>query len=403
MRFLVVSVLILLFLITIFRLFSSHPSKLSHSSFQPAYIKLNQPQNPVDQIVKKLYPEPQASLLSGILVGTKANMPPNFYLALQRTGTLHLIALSGQNISLVISLISYLLTGLGKKISSLITIITIIIFILFVGPSASVVRAGLMGSLTMVAIIFGRQSLAVVGLLISGLLMFIASPQVLFDIGFQLSFCATLGILLLASSPLSSRASPKGESRDLFPIKSGETDSSAPPRLCSGSVGMTIVRSLLFDLKTTLSAQLFTMPIVLFNFHNLSLVAPLSNVLILWSIPYLMYGGFAIVVLSLIPLISSISLIFSWLLLPLLNWFVWAVQWTSVLPFASFTIKNISLGAVYLYYGILFLVLSLLSSRVRDVRRPESRDLFPIKSGEKDFSTRPSDLVEMTNKKKYEI
>lgn len=325
------TVFLFLVLISIFRLFSSRSSRPSNPSFVPAFVRLNQPQNPADQIIKKLYPEPQASLLSGILIGTKAQMPGSLYSALQKTGTLHMIALSGQNISLVISLIAFLLQGLGKRLSSLITIIIIIIFILFVGPSASAIRSGLMGGFVMVSIIFGRQYLAVLGLVISGLLMFVISPEVLFDIGFQLSFAATLGILLLGSSRWVTRAR-----------------------------GWRAAGPIWTDLQITLAAQIFTLPIILYNFGNLSIVAPLSNVLILWTIPILMYGGFAVVLLFLFfnfMNFITISHVASWLLLPFLNWFVLAVNWTSGLPFASFTIKSFPLWLAFFYYGVLFFFL----------------------------------------------
>lgn len=324
--------------ITIFRLFSSHPpnpSSLSNPSYVSAFVRLNQPQNPVDQIIKKLYPEPEASLLSGILIGTKAQMPADFYNNLQKTGTLHMIALSGQNISLVIALIAYILKGFGKKLSSFITIITIIIFICFVGPSASVVRAGLMGGFVMLSIIFGRQYLAVLGLFISGLVMIVISPSTIFDIGWQLSFSATLGIILL----------------------SGKIETGNHKILLSR-----LANSMLFDLKTTLAAQLFTTPIVLYNFHNLSIVAPLTNVLILWTIPVLMYGGFGVALISLISPIFLISQSVSWPLYPLLVWFVVVVNWTASLPLASLTMKNFSLWMTFLYYGVLFLILAIIKT-----------------------------------------
>ncbi|MCL5675905.1 MAG: ComEC/Rec2 family competence protein [Patescibacteria group bacterium] len=330
--------------VTFYRLFAYHRPNQTRA-YVSAFVKLNQPQNPVDKMVKELYPEPYASLLSGILVGTRANMPPDFYNSLQKTGTLHMIALSGQNISLVISMVAFLLKGLGKKLSSFITIITITAFIIFVGPSASVVRSGLMGGFAMLSIVFGRPYFAAVGLFISGLLMIVISPTIVFDIGWQLSFAATFGIIVLAG---------KTE------LKKGK------------NFLITFKDNLLFDLKTTLSAQIFTMPIVLFNFHNLSIIAPLSNVLILWSIPYLMYGGFGLIVVFLIinfvTVITSINFIFfprvlSWLLFPLLVWFVKAVDYTGSLPLSALTIKSISLGWVYLYYGVVFLMLGVFNCK----------------------------------------
>lgn len=96
--------------------------------------------NIFSQKTNKLLPEPQASLLNGILWGSKETMPGDFYEALRRTGTLHIIALSGMNITILVALIGKLTLFWGRKKSILLTLLSIFIFISFVGPSASVVR-----------------------------------------------------------------------------------------------------------------------------------------------------------------------------------------------------------------------------------------------------------------------
>lgn len=328
MKYFTVSLIIVVFLAFI-RLFSFFLSPLSPNSQNPptfsAFARLNRPTNFIDQSVKQLYPEPQASLLSGILVGTKASMPKDFYHSLQKTGTLHIIALSGTNITMLISFFDLLFKPLGKRKSSLFSIFAIIIFILFVGPSASVVRAGIMGSLNLIAILFGRRNLPLLSLVITALIMVILSPQIIIDIGFQLSFLATLGIMLFAGSSKTTSSFPKYPKFPKFP-----------------NFLKPFFAFLKSELRLTLSAQAFTLPVILFNFHSLSLIAPLTNMLVGWTIPYLMAGGFLIVFFSLlVPRslgeggISPISQIFSWPLLPFLNWFIWIIKTTGAVHFAS--------------------------------------------------------------------
>ncbi len=326
----VLAILILIFIITFYRLYSHKPTK-SEYQFTPAYVRLNQPTNIIDQKLKRLFPEPQASLLSGILVGTKAQMPKKFYDNLQKTGTMHIIALSGTNISfLIIGISLFLGSFIKKSTASILTIITIISFIFFVGPSPSVVRAGLMGSVQMLSTIYGRQYLALYALLFSGMIIIVIRPEMIFDIGFQLSFMATLGLIVLGG----------GSSR----IK-------------SKNIISRLKHALLINLKYTLAAQIFTLPIVIYNFQQMSFVAPLSNILVGWTVSILMSGGFLIAFLSFVPLISLAAPIFSWLLLPLLCYFVEVINLTASVPHASTSIGHFPLWGAYLYYAVLFLLI----------------------------------------------
>jgi len=153
-------------------------------------------ENPFVLVLNSLLPEPQASLLNGMLFGIRADMSYSFYQALQVTGVLHVIALSGMNISILIDIVGKLLYPFGKKISAVFSIIFIIGFVIFVGASPTVVRAAIMGSMGLVAIIFGKRYWSLLALFLASGVMLLFRPDWIYDISFQLSFLATVGIIL---------------------------------------------------------------------------------------------------------------------------------------------------------------------------------------------------------------
>jgi len=216
-------------------------------------------------VINSLLPEPQASLLNGILFGTKMGMPRSLFQALIATGTRHIVALSGLNISILMALLAKMTLFLGRKISSLITIIFIFLFVVFVGASPSIVRAALMGSFSLLAIYFGKWNWGLLSLILSAIIMLLYKFSLIKDASFQLSFLATLGIILAGKGKECQR---KENLLDQF---------------------IFLVKQ---NFRLTLSAQLFTLPIILFRFHRLSLIAPLANLLIEWVIQPIMVLGF---------------------------------------------------------------------------------------------------------------
>lgn len=262
-------------------------------------------------ILNQILPEPHASLLAGMLFGVRATMPPEFYQSLRITGTLHIIALSGMNITIIINVLGGIFMIFGRRLSSILSIIFIFLFVAFVGPSANVVRAALMGSLGLIGIFFGKQRLSVLTLLFTALFMLTLKPHWLWDIGFQLSFLSTLGIILLGG----------GGRYAVFNTRFRLLDNA--------------LATLWIDLRTTLSAQLFTFPVILYHFKQLSLVSPLTNVLVGWVVaPITVFGLF----LSAVSWISlPIGQFMAWFIFPLLDYFVFVVEKTAELPFASLT------------------------------------------------------------------
>ncbi|MBI2404836.1 ComEC/Rec2 family competence protein [Candidatus Gottesmanbacteria bacterium] len=304
-------------------------------------------------VANSMLPEPHAGLLNGILFGTKATLSRDLYDQLVKTGTLHIIALSGMNITILTNLVSItLLRFISRWIASLLTIGIIIGFIFFVGPSASVVRAGVMGSLALLAVVFGRQTWSFLFLAIATGSMLIVYPAWIFDIGFQLSVLATLGIILF------------GKKLEVARNRSGETffgdaraeaslSETSPVNASSGSevlagrsfsapqnAHLRSFKVLWFfwsflkeDLRVTLAAQVFTIPILLFHFHRISLIAPLPNVLIGWVIAPVTALGLVTVIAGWIWL--PLGQVFAWITWVPLQYVLTSVWITSMLPFAS--------------------------------------------------------------------
>jgi len=286
-------------------------------------------------VLSQFLPEPHAGLLAGLLFGTKSTLNNVLYQDLVRTGTLHIIALSGMNISLVTGFIGSILALIfSKRIASLLTILSLIWFVNFVGLTPSVIRAAIMGGLTLIAVIFGRANWALLSWLLAVSIMLLLNIHWISDLSFQLSALATLGMILFGS------------------YKSG-TEVSAPTAIkqynnitmSSGSIISIVARETSRavwnisgkNLQLTLSAQVFTIPLIFLQFHRVSLVSPVSNLLIGWTIlPASVFGWLAALAGSLwLPL----GILPAWAAWGLLRYLLFVVEWTSRLPLASWPIN----------------------------------------------------------------
>lgn len=227
----------------------------------------------IEEIIYKSVSYPENSLLTGLITGSRTEIPNHLSIAFKELGLTHILAISGYNITLIISVIKQLLFFLSPLPRNILTIIIIIVFSVFVGGDPPVLRAAIMGILTVVALNFGSKTNLVNSLLLTATLMFIFDPQIINnDLSFQLSFAATLGVIYL--QPLISKKlnfiSKKFDLRENFSL--------------------------------TLAAQIATTPISLWNFGSLSLIAPISNLLVLPLVPLAMSLG--IWGLILIPLVN---------------------------------------------------------------------------------------------------
>lgn len=245
-------------------------------------------------VINSYLPEPHASLLNGIIFGINIKTTKEFYQQLKAVGLLHLVVLSGINITLLSSMISSSTKFLSKQWSTLITILTIILFVIFVCPQAPIIRAAFMGILTHVAIITGRKNYTLYALFLSFLFILIFWPEWLKTVSLQLSYGATLGIIFF-----------------------GQTTSK---------------NNIIKNLRLTFASQIFTAPIIFIYFRQISIISPLSNLLVAETIPPLMVFGFLTAVLGKIN--YFLGLIPAYICYGLLSYLVWIIEALAKIPFA---------------------------------------------------------------------
>jgi competence protein ComEC len=285
-------------------------------------------------VLRALVPQPEASLLSGILLGIESGIPADLRQAYNATGTAHIIAISGFNVAIIAGLFGRLFTRwLGARRGSLAALLGIAVYTVLVGAGASVVRAALMAGLALVAQRLGRQGDALAGLGAAGIGMTLANPYTVWDVGFQLSFGATLGLVLYAE-PLKAA---------LVRTISQWMTAKRAARL-AGPVG----EYALF----TLAAQVTTLPLTAAYFHRLSLVALIANPVVLPAQPAVMIlGGLAALAGSIwLPLGRPLA----WTAWPFVAFTNRVVEWFASWPSASLPLGDIGPLLVGAYYAALF-------------------------------------------------
>ena len=285
--------------------------------------------------VYKIFPDPEASLLAGILLGVDTGMAPDVQQAFRDTGTSHIIAISGFNITILAGLFMKFSRRLFRgRLYFLAAVAGIVLYTLLVGAEPSVVRAAIMGGLGILAGQLGRRQTALNSLAFAAVVMCLINPFMPWDVSFQLSFFATLGLVLYAQ-PFEAWAL-KLISRFTLPARAEK-------------VAGYISTYVLF----TLAAQLTTLPIMAWHFGRLPLISLITNVLILPVQPAVMVlGGLALLGgLLYIPLGSLLA----WIAWPFATYTIRVVELFSRLPHGVIVLGEFSFLFVIGYYLVLFL------------------------------------------------
>lgn len=276
--------------------------------------------------ISRIFPEPNASFLAGLLIGARRGIPETVMEDFNLTGLTHIIAISGYNITIVIVFILGILKFLPRKISFYFAVVAVSFFVIFVGASSAVVRAGIMGILGLVALNQGRQKSVTILILVTASAMIAYNPKILwYDVGFQLSFLAILGLVYIA---------PFFENR-------------------FAKIPQTL--GLREALMLTLSAQITAVPLILLNFERLSLIAPLANILVAPFIPLAMLFGFLAILVSFLSF--KLSLLVGFVAYIFLEIILKTAEFLAQIPWASVEIENVSVGLVVGYYVALLLVI----------------------------------------------
>lgn len=270
----------------------------------------------IDDRTRSILPEPQATLLLGLLIG-KNDFSSTWSEAFQVTGTSHIVAASGYNVSVLagIMMIMFVSVGLYRRQAYPLVVGSIVVFVIVAGAGAAVIRAGVMGVLAITARHLGRHASPrnIIAFTIGAMLLI--EPRLLRDdVGFQLSVSATIGLILLTDriAPFLKRV----------PTSFGLRES----------------------LASTLAATVATLPITLLSFGQVSIIAPFVNLLVLPFIPYAMgLGVIAILFGSVVPMLGVWTALPVWTALVTMTGII---DVTSRLPFASVKIlPSLSIAA----------------------------------------------------------
>ena len=264
-----------------------------------------------------------SSIMVEMLLGDKDVMSDQLAENLNATGLRHIIAISGAHIAILTMYLMPLLIwfGLWRQQAFFVTVALIVFYVVLCGLQPSAVRSGIMGGMFLLGQYMGRQNASFRALIFSAAVMLFLNPLLITrDVGFQLSFLAVLGMIFLMG-PILSVLPQKLPFRQL--------------------------------LAMTLAAQIFTLPIVMWNFGQVSVVSVVTNLLIVPIVPVLMGLGFVLMIGG--TLLSPLGFLFSFPVALLVQYIVWVVDFFAILPFAAVQTENLSVFWLILLYGAIAL------------------------------------------------
>lgn len=258
-------------------------------------------------------PEPESSLALPVVFGGGQGIDEDITEEFRRTGLTHIMAVSGFNVSLLTILIGLGLNALGlrRRLVFYVTSLIITAYVVMVGAPASAVRAGVMSLFLLAALTLGRLVSLPRSVVLVAVTTLVVNPRLLRDdIGWQLSFLAILGLMYL--QPLLQKGVMK------IAQDKGKLVSEA--------------------LTATIAAQIATAPVILYNFGNFSIVAPIANLLVVWVVPILTIAMMAALVLTAVfPVLGLVFFFPDWLMV---KYIFFVVQTLSRLSWAAIEIDN---------------------------------------------------------------
>jgi competence protein ComEC len=269
--------------------------------------------------IESVIEEPQAGLAEGLLLGVKQALGDDIEESFRMSGIIHIVVLSGYNVMLVVAFFMFFLAPLPRRVKMVLGILAITGFALLVGLSATVVRASIMASLFLLADTFSKTYSVLRTLFFAGVAMILINPYLLlYDIGFQLSFMATLGLVLVTphfETTMSSGALPQWREYVL----------------------------------ATIATQIAVLPLLLYHIGEVSLVAVIVNLLVLPVVPLAMFGSFVAGLTA--PLLYELALLFAYPTSWLLSYIIIVATWFAALPFATILLPLFSPLYIPLLYA----------------------------------------------------
>jgi len=291
-------------------------------------------------------PEPQGSLAQGILLGIRSNIPYALTQVFSRTGTAHLLAISGLHIAIVIGMVlslAILVFGRQRHIYIWLALLAIWLYALLTGMRPPVIRGAIMGTVFLAAELLGRQRSAITALAFAAAVMVGIDPQILWSVSFQLSFLAMAGIIFLYPHfqewGRKGVAALSGDRETIVATASTMTDA----------------------LALSLAAIIAVWPVIAYNFGIVSLVALPATLFSLPALPAIIMTSALVAFAGLLaPLVAQALGWIAWLFL---SYLLVVVQGFDALPLASLQVATASAWPIWAYYVALAAALALLARR----------------------------------------
>ena len=277
--------------------------------------------------INTIFPVSTSGIIAGILIGYKDDIPKDITNAFRISGLSHILVISGYNITILLFVCGSLLIFLRPVPKLIVLTLLTVFFVMIVGGGSAVIRAALMGLIGYTIHTYGRKGYGLRVLLMSLCVMLIYDPRYLLsDVGFELSFLAVLGLMYVspAINSLLTRIP------DAYGIKEA--------------------------FSYTLSAQIMTFPLIAIIFHTLSIISPLSNMLVFFTPPIIMFGGFITLLTSWIPYVSIIPAFITHMAT---SYLVYIAEASASWPLSSVTLPYFPLQFLivsYLTLGVLLLL-----------------------------------------------
>ena len=304
--------------------------------------------NRLSEAMAATLPEPQASLAQGMILGIRGNITPALQDSFIRSGTTHILVISGSQFNIVAGILvatGIWLFGKRRYFYVWLALAAIWIYALLTGMSPPVIRSAIMVSLFLIADLLGRQRSAIIVLGFAAAVMAAITPRILRDVSFQLTFLSTIGMVFVA---------PRLQSwgNNLIAAKLGE----------EGWL-VKMMNWISDSLFVTLGVTIVIWPVLAYYFGVFSIVSPLATLLVLPALPYLLFSGTVAAVVGVF--ILPLGQVIGWL-----AWLSASYMLVIINGFANIPLSSVKIGAInptwlWAYFIVLAVILWLTSHRKR--------------------------------------
>jgi ComEC/Rec2-related protein len=346
-------------------------------NWQKVLIFFDEMRNSLKNVFYQLFPRDEAEIMSGILLGDSQNVSKELLDVFYKTGTIHLFAASGMNLILVCGFLREILNFVFKKRHALgFAMIGAVFYVFLSGFSASILRACVMFIFVNMAEMLGRRTKGFYSLgFAAGILVYV-SPEMIFNLGFQLSVMSTIGVMIspwfncsiaqllrkmikIPAFPPIRRAGAGMTKREERVILSQQWNNGTMEHLLRLMQNVqwilkTIGQGIWSNFLVSTCCFVMTAPLIMFAFGKINLISPLVNIFVLWMIEWIMMLGGIIIVLNWV--MKSLGFFVNFVVfitLPFLFVFKWVI----------WEFSKLDIGVINLDYGastISFLVFCLI-------------------------------------------